>query len=160
MGIMTTIGLPKLYQAADAIALTGLTRNQLREWTSRGRRAIILADVCAEGPGRHALYSWQSLLVLRLLRSLSVDFAVELTAWSAAANDLRTKLGDIPFPALWQLAVLFSSAQTAELVSDEPPPFKHGLFLPLNPHLQVLADKLAIPRPDQLPLFPPMAVSR
>jgi hypothetical protein len=35
-----------------------------------------------------------------------------------------------------------------------------GVVIPLEPHLSVLATKLSLPLPDQLPLFLPMVVSR
>jgi len=35
-----------------------------------------------------------------------------------------------------------------------------GVVVPLEPHLTLLAAKLSLPPPDQLPLFPPMVVSR
>lgn len=149
----------RLFQAADALDVTGLTRNQLREWTGRGRRELISPDVDPNGPGRHALYAWQTLLVLRLLLVLHNDFATEVGAWAPAAKNLRMKLNRVSFPSLWHFSVFFPNRQTALLVGDVAEISGAGVILPLEPHLTALATKLSLPRPDQLSLFPPMAVS-
>lgn len=150
----------RLFQAADAIQLTGLTRSQLREWTGRGRRGLISPDVEPDGPGRHALYSWQTLLVLRLLRLLHNDFAAEVAAWSPAANVLRTKLDGFSFPGLWGMSAFFRDRETAALLDDPSELSSGGIVIPLDPHLSVLAMKLSLPRAAQLSLFPPMLVTR
>ena len=74
----------RLFQSADALEVTGLTRSQLREWT--GRRNLISPDVGPDGPGRHALYTWQSLLVLRLLLVLHNDFAAQVGGLGAGCK--------------------------------------------------------------------------
>ena len=140
--------------------MTGLTRSQLREWTGRGRRELISPDVGPDGPGSHALYAWQTLLVLRLLLVLHNDFASEVGAWAPAAQNLREKLVGASFPALWELLVFFPNRHTALLVDDVSEIGHTGLILPLKSHLTVLASKLSLPRPDQLSLFLPTAVSR
>ena len=149
----------RLFQSADALEVTGLTRSQLREWTGRGRRELISADVGPDGPGRHALYAWQTLLVLRLLLVLHNEFAAEVGAWAPAAANLREKLESTSFPSLWHSSVFFPNRHTALLVEDVSKIGHTGLILPLESHLTVLAAKLALPRADQLSLFPPMAVS-
>ena len=148
----------RLFQSADALEATGLTRSQLREWTGRGRREIISPDVGPDGPGRHALYAWQTLLVLRLLLVLHTEYAAEVGAWAPAAKNLREKLDSTPFPSLWYLSVFFPSLHTALLVDDVSKIGHSGLILPLESHLTVLASKLSLPRPDQLSLFLPMAM--
>ena len=150
----------RLFQSADALELTGLTRSQLREWTGRGRRELIPPDVDPEGPGRHALYAWQTLLVLRLLRDLHVDFAAEVGAWAPAAKALRVKLDRVSFPSLWKLSAFFPNRETALLIDGARDVDGGGIIMPLDPHLVVLASKLMLSRPDQLSLFPPMVVSR
>lgn len=150
----------RLFQSADALEVTGLTRSQLREWTGRGRRELISPDVNPDGPGRHALYAWQTLLVLRLLLVLHNEYAAEVGAWAPAAKNLRMKLDNTSFPSLWYSSVFFPNRHTALLVDDESAIGDSGLILPLESHLTVLASKLSIPRPEQLPLFLPMAVSR
>lgn len=150
----------RLVQAADAIEVTGLTRNQLREWTSRGRREILTADVEPEGPGRHALFSWQTLLVLRVLLVLHNDFACEIGAWGASARNLRRELEKVSFASLWRSGIHFSDCRTVAVIDNGRTLDRPGIFVPLEPHLQLLADKLSLPRPDQLSLLPPMLVSR
>ena len=150
----------RLFQSADALEVTGLTRSQLREWTGRGRRELISPDVGPDGPGRHALYAWQTLLVLRLLLVLHNEFAAEVGAWAPAAKNLREKLDGASFPTLWHLSVFFPNRYTALLVDDVSKIGHTGLILPLESHLTALASKLSLPRPDQLSLFLPMAVSR
>ena len=150
----------RLFQSADALRITGLTRSQLREWTGHGRRELISPDVRPGGPGRHALYAWQSLLVLRLLLVVRNEFAAEIGAWAPAARDLREKLDSTSFPSLWPLSVFFPNRSTSMLVTDLAELGPNGLILPLEPHLTVLASELSFPNPIQLPLFLPVAVSR
>lgn len=150
----------RLFQSADALELTGLTRSQLREWTGRGRRELISPDIDADGPGRHALYAWQTLLVLRLLLVLHNEFAAEVGAWAPAAKNLREKLEGASFPTLWHLSVFFPNRRTALLVDDVSKIGHTGLILPLESHLTVLSSKLLLPRPNQISLFLPLAVSR
>ena len=150
----------KLFQSADVLDVTGLTRSQLREWTGRGRRELISPDIGPDGPGRHALYAWQTLLVLRLLLVLHNDYAAEVGAWAPAAKNLREKLDSTSFPSLWHFSVFFPNRRTALLIDDVSKIGNSGLILPLESHLTVLASKLSLPRPDQLSLFPPTAVSR
>lgn len=150
----------RLFRSAVALEATGLTRSQLREWTGRGRRDLISPDVSPGGPGRHALYTWQSLLVLRLLLVLRNDFAAEVGAWAPAAKDLREKLNNTSFPSLWHLSVFFPNRETAVLIDEITAIVDSGLLLPLEPHLTVLASKLSLPRPVQLSLFLPVSASR
>jgi len=151
----------RLFQAADVIELTGLTRSQLREWSSRDRRNLVPADVEPEGPGRHALYTWQTVLALRLLKSLQTDFAVEVAAWAPAINHLRQMLEGLPFQSLWRSSVHFPNTGEASLVGPASARDKTGgLLVALDPHLLVIATKLSLPPQDQLPLFPAIAVRR
>jgi len=160
VGMVPTVSVMRLFQSADVIALTGLSKNQLREWTGRGRRELLHPDVEPDGPGRHALYSWQTVLVLRLLLVLHRDFAAEVGAWAPALQQLRGKLEHLPFLNLWHLCVLFRSTNDVILTEGSTEAGAGGILLPLEPHLEVLATKLSLPRPDQLPLFPTMAVTR
>jgi hypothetical protein len=152
---------PKLlFQASVASQLTGLTRSQLREWTDRKRRGLILPDVEAEGPGRHALYGWPTLLVLRLLLTLHNDFAAEVCAWADAAKALRQQFDRTPFQSLWRMSAHFPSRETANLIDQATQAEYTGIMLPLDPHLSALAIGLALPPPDQLSLFSAIVVSR
>ena len=123
-------------------------------------REIISPDVDPNGPGRHALYAWQTLLVLRLLLVLHTEYAAEVGAWAPAAKNLREKLDSTSFPSLWNLSVFFPNLHTALLIDDVSKIDRSGLVLPLESHLSFLASKLSLPPPDQLSLFLPMAMSR
>ncbi len=160
VGAIPTMDTMRLFQAADVLAMTNLSRHQLREWTGRGRRALLTPDVEAEGPGRHALYSWQTILVLRLLHVLHRDFAAEVGAWAPALQTLRAKLDRVSFPALWDLGVFFPNREEAELTSLPMQPGASGIFISLEPHLSSLSIQLASPRPRQLSLFPAVAVGQ
>ena len=153
--------LVRYFQSADVLELTGLTRSQLREWSSRDRRNLVIADVEPEGPGRHALFKWQTVLALRLLKEMQTRFAVEVAAWAPAINSLRQVLDGQPFQSLWRSSVCFPSCGQVELIElNSAREFISGIVLPLDPHLLVIATKLCIPPPDQLPLFPAVAVRR
>ena len=66
----------------------------------------------------------------------------------------------VSFPSLWRMSAFFPSRETVILTEDVSGTERGGFIVPLEPHLTVLATKLSMPRPDQLSLFPPMAVSR
>lgn len=150
-----------MFQASDAIRLTGLTRNQLREWCGRSRRGILEPDVSPGGPGRHAMYAWQTLLTLRLLLVLHERFGVEIGQLSTMAKTLRARLTGTSFPALWPLWAAMVDSHTIELTSSPEHVINSGgIVLPLRPHLEVLASEMSLPVDEQLPLLPPMAVSR
>jgi len=150
----------RLFQSADVLVLTGLSKSQLREWTGRGRRELLHPDVEPDGPGRHALFSWQTVLVLRVLLVLHRDFAAEVGAWAPAAQQMRGRLEHLPFLNLWRLCALFPSTTEVILTENISEAGAGGIVVPLEPHLEALATKLSLPRPDQLPLFPTMAVPR
>ncbi|OJY92678.1 MAG: hypothetical protein BGP25_10315 [Lysobacterales bacterium 63-13] len=150
-----------MFQASDATRLTGLTRNQLREWCGSGRRGILEPDVSPAGPGRHAMYAWQTLLTLRLLLVLHARFGVEIGQLADVAKTLRIRLKGTSFPALWPLRAAMVDSQTIELTTHpEDVIADGGIVLPLRPHLEVLATAMSLPVDEQLPLLPPMAVSR
>ena len=154
VGIMTTVYSMKLFQAADVIELTGLTRSQLREWSSPARRNLVPADIEPHGPGRHALYTWQTILVLRLLRELHVDFAVEIGAWAPGMVGFRQKLERVSFLSLWGSLVHFQNRDNPELVPLRTGALLSGVVMPLDPHLLPIATKLSLRTGDQLLLFP------
>lgn len=150
-----------MFQASDAARLTGLTRNQLREWCGRGRRGILEPDVSPAGPGRHAMYAWQTLLTLRLLLVLHARFGVEISQLADVVKTLRIRLKGTSFPALWPLWAVLVDSKTIELTANPDDVIADGaIVLPLRPHLEVLATAMSLPVDEQLPLLPPMAVSR
>ena len=150
----------RLLRSADALEVTGLTRSQLREWTGRRRRELISPDTGPDGPGRHALDAWQTLLVLRLLLVLHNEFPAAVGPRAPAAKNLREKLDGASFPTLWHLSVFFPNRRTALLVDDISKIACTGLLLPLQAHLTVLSPELSLPRPNPISLFLPLAVSR
>jgi hypothetical protein len=148
----------QLFQAGDVIRATGLTPNQLREWC--GRRGVVYPDQPATGRGRHALYSWQTILCLRVLNELHTRFSVEVGAWVEGISECQALIKDRPYPTLRGLAVVFTDTNSAELVPNANfPTNATALRVPLDPHLQELAATLAVPE-MQLPLFAAVALRR
>jgi hypothetical protein len=137
--------------------LTGLTADQLREWTHR--RALIAPDVAPRGPGHRALYAWQTVLLLRLAVVLKEKFRIELQAHQDLLTALRSLLSDISFPALRGTVLVLHGMTHGELVADGRVTFRadateDALLLRLDPHLDVLAGEFAPREQDpQLPLF-------
>jgi MerR HTH family regulatory protein len=149
----------QLVQACDAIRISGLSQHQLREWC--GRRGVVVPDQPPAGRGRHALYSWQTILALRLLKELHDRFGVEVSAWGRAIAVCQSLLQRRPFPSLWGTAIVFTGMDHAELVTDGSPAEEGAsLRLPLDPHLTELASTFASPEMTQLPLFAALAVTR
>jgi hypothetical protein len=145
-----------LIQAGDAARLAGITSYQLREWC--GRRAVIPADVEGQGPGRHALYSWQTLLTLRIINDLRDRYRIEIASWCDFARNFRSEIERHSFVHLWGASLWIRDRTQFEVVlSSARAPAAPGVLLTLDDHLEVLAMGLALPRsPDQLPLFPAM----
>lgn len=149
----------RLFQAADAVVLAGVSPSQLREWCGKGRRGIIQPDVPAQGAGRVALYGWRTLVVLRVLHYLQITYAIEVSAWTGAALEFRSALEARSFPAAWRCSAQFSSYRSCVLALEmEPLGTFNGLSVRLEPHMAPMASAMAMRRPDQLPLFPLAAV--
>lgn len=150
-----------MFQAADAARLAGLTPHQLREWCGTGRRGILQPDVPPAGPGRHALYAWQTLLALRVLHVLHTQFGAELSTWATAIKKLRGLLSKTPFPSLRSAIAVFPCCSEAVLLDDiKRVPMEGCIVIPLASHLVALATELPLSREEQLQLLPPMVVSR
>lgn len=81
----------QLVTTRDATRLTGLSTEQLREWTSR--RALIPPDVGPKGHGSPARYCWQTILLLRLAVTLRDRFKLELQAHRDLFSELWLGLG-------------------------------------------------------------------
>lgn len=149
----------KLFQASDTIRLSGLTEHQLREWC--GRRAVVIPDVPAAGRGRHALFSWQTILSLRVLNELQARFGVEVVAWRQAISRCQELFRKNSFPALWGKSIAFPNTTEATLASDaEKPGMSSHIFVPLDPHLRAIALDDMAPPELQLPLFATIEVRR
>ena len=127
--------------------LTGLSTVKLREWTSR--RALIPADVPAPKRGAAALYSWQTVLVLRLAIVLRNVFHVELKAQKAMFDRLRVGLRDQPFNALSGKWLVIGGDGGWRIGNMASVGLKSGdsLNLELDPHLSAIADAFELPRP-------------
>lgn len=147
----------------EATRLTGLSTDQLREWTSR--RAIIPADIKPKGNGSAAQFSWQTILVIRLAAALRTQFRVELQAHRSLFASLRRGLHGVSFIALWdkRLAICSSSRWLLLDASSAPPEQQDAIVLCLAPHLEVLSAGFALPRPSmvegQPDLFPAQGLS-
>jgi hypothetical protein len=149
----------KLVQASDAIRLSGLTAHQLREWC--GRRAIVTPDVPAAGRGRHALFSWQTILALRVLNEVHSRFFVEVSAWSEAIAQSQMLLRGNPFMTLWGTAIVFPNTKEAKLTHDHSDDYQNAcMVVRLDPHLSALATAGVLPPEQQFPLFAALAVNR
>ncbi len=153
--------MTRLITPREAAVLTGLSADQLREWTSR--RALIPADVKPRGHGSPAKFTWQTILLLRLAATLRDRFRVELQTHCALFADLRRGLSHMSFLALWDKSLAVYGARAWELLdgSDPVPRANDVILLRLDPHLQVLSVGLALPHPvtpGQLELFPARGV--
>jgi hypothetical protein len=147
-------------QFSDALRLTELSESQLREWS--GKRSLFQPTVPARGPGRVALYSWQDIIALRVFRNILQDFGGKASSWTLGIAELRVCLSGQFFPSLWGRMAIFPNQHTAHLGSLSTLPIGAGtLFIPLDPHLGVIAD-LATPEEmqGQLPLIGHVGASR
>lgn len=136
--------------------LTGLTANQLREWSHR--RDLVRPDVEAGGPGRPALYSWQTVLLLRIAVVLRQRFKIELQAHKGLLHALHELLAGVPFPALRGGVLALRAMEYGELLPEGMARISLGdtdtLFLHLDPHLDLLEEEFAPEdQSGQLPLF-------
>lgn len=148
----------QLMQASDASRLAGVTPHQLREWCVR--RSIVGPDVPGAGRGRHALFSWQTVLALRVLRELDERFGAEVGAWKGAVREFRALLGGRSFSALWGMLVAFPDRDHARLIEDRTIATESLLVLPLAPHLRAIAEDFALPPEPQLSLFSAVRLRR
>lgn len=144
----------RLITANDVQRLTGLTSNQLREWTNR--RCLIQPDRLPNGPGTRARYSWQTVLVLRLAMSLKNSFHVELQAHRALFPRLTDFLSRRPFHSLAGRVLVVYADGTFELEDVfARPPVHDAIVLCLEPHLSVLSAEFDLaPIVAQRNLFP------
>ena len=148
-----------LVQASDAARLSGLTPHQLREWC--GRRDVVTADVPPAGRGHLALFSWQTILALRVLNEVHQRYGVEVSGWRLAIAQLQTLLKGRSFPSLWGAVAVFPNAQEASLVLDgDVHATDTCLTVGLSRHLEALATPSQLPVEAELPLFAAVAVAR
>lgn len=148
----------RLVPTRQALQLTGLTPAKLREWTSR--RELISADVPPRRQGSSALYSWQTILVLRLALTLKEKFGLELKAHRDVFSSLRRNLEGRSFIVLWDHVLTLQGPRDWTLLNEggKDPLQADAIILRLNPHLEVLAAGFSLPNPHraagQIDLFP------
>lgn len=144
-----------------ASALTGLSIDKLREWTSR--RALVPADVRPKKQGSPAQFSWQTILVLRIAATLRNKFHLELEAHKPFLSGFRRQLRKTSFIALWgqKLALVSNGSwklvnHTDDVMGDD------AVLIHLDPHLANISVGFALPNLSngygQLDLFPLPAV--
>ena len=145
----------RLLRSREVQSLTGLSADQLREWTNR--RGLVAPDVPPRGKGTQARFSWQTVLVLRLAVVLKQEFHVELQAQREFFAGLQRELAGRSFPALWLTSVILYGSSRWELLNVEEVKVrtdKGCIVLPFAPHLEVLSVGFGIPNTiQQLPLF-------
>jgi DNA-binding transcriptional MerR regulator len=142
----------QMLQHSDAARLAGLTPSQMREWC--GRRGVVEPDVAASGRGRHALYSWQTILALRILKELRDSLAIEVGSWGGAMKSCQEVLQHRPFHALWGMAVFFTAEGAAHLVPMQRASLEElSVFVPLDKHLEALSGTVEVSVAPHLPLF-------
>lgn len=150
----------RLVSTREAISITGISSDQLREWTTR--RALIPADIQQRGRGCPAQYSWKTLLLIKIAAVLRESFRVELEGYREAISALRETLLKSSFIALRGHSVVFNGPADVAI-------FELGSYLPsqatllvikLDPILDTLATGLRIPKhaQGQLELFPARSV--
>lgn len=151
----------RLIGSRDVLKLTGLTSDQLREWTVR--RGLICADLPSARQGQQAQFAWQTVLVLRLMVVMSRRFHIELQVHRDLFVRARELLNGRSFPGLWgnRIAV-FGLERCALLGADDPVPTdQDALLLLLNDHLEALSQGFGVAEPiAQLPLFPAIGLRR
>jgi len=151
----------RLVTTRDATKLTGLSTEQLREWTSR--RALIPADVKPKGHGSPARYSWETILLLRLAVTLRGRFRLELQAHRDLFTDLGAGLRRVSFFSLWGKSLALHGGPVWSLLEqgDLASVNSDFIVLRLDPHLEVLSARFALAQrsyPEQLQLFPALRV--
>lgn len=151
----------QLVSTRDATRLTGLSTEQLREWTSR--RALILPDVKPKGHGSPARYSWQTILLLRLAVVLRDRFKLELQPHRDLFAELGAGLARTSFLSLWGKSIALYGGEKWGLIDsrDDGVVIDDCIVLLLDPHLQQLSNSFSLPKPlasSQFQLFPAIGV--
>lgn len=149
----------RLVMAGEVQKLTGLTADQLREWTNR--RGLIQPDAQPNGPGSRARYAWQTVLLLRLAVVFKETFHIELQAQRDLFAALAQRLAKRPFHALRGSALVLQAGAQYDIVSlsEIRAVDTDCLIIRLDPHLDALSIDFGLVEPTgQLPLFAAMAV--
>lgn len=149
----------RLIKARETLKLTGLSANQLREWTVR--RALIVPDFPPQKRGSEAKFSWQTVLLLRLAVVLRTRFHIELQAHRELLTAARRLLAGVSFPALWGTTLAIYDLSRCELLMTRmtPDASEDAVLLRLDRHLEVLSQGFGLSDTiPQLALFPAIAV--
>lgn len=151
-----------LVTTRDAARLTGLSTEQLREWTVR--RALIPADVRPKGHGSPARYTWQTLLLLRVAAVLREHFKLELQAHRTLFLELSERFQKASFLSLWGKSLVLYGGEAWNLLEPEDTPDIEVDFIviQLNPHLRALETGFSFKQPAppaQFQLFPAQGVA-
>lgn len=144
----------RLLRSREVQALTGLSSDQLREWT--GRRGLIPPDKPAAGKGTQARFAWQTVLVLRVAAQLRTQFHVELKGLGEALAHAQQCLRGRSFIALADHVLVLDATGTIDVVALAALKVHEAslLVVPLDPHLNALAMGLGVDRATpQLPLL-------
>lgn len=156
MGITPVLEIDvQFMKSRDVLQLTGLTADQLREWTVR--RGLIHPDFPAQKRGSEAKFTWQTVLLLRLAVVLKSGFHVELQAQRELLAAARELLEEKSFPALWGSTLAVYDFQRCELLGPRMAVSLDDdvIFLRLDRHLHALSEGFGMMDPvTQLPLFP------
>lgn len=150
----------RLVGSSEAQGLTGLSADQLREWT--GRRGLIHPDQPAKGKGTQMRFSWHTLLVLRLASELKNRLHVELHAHRDTFSELQAEFRRTSYISLWESAVVLSAPGRLVVTGMANLNLGHEemvVILPLVPHLRVLTSEFGLhDAMQQYPLLRPASV--
>lgn len=144
----------RLVGTRDAQVVSGLSADQIREWT--GRRGLVSPEIPAKGKGTQARYSWQSLLLLRVCAALKTQIHVELSAYRNDIKTLQDQINNRSFHSLWNETVIFGPSKPFVMELRQVPEFtfdKPYVLVLLRPHLQIIKGGLGIEKPTPSPLF-------
>ncbi|MFZ5664235.1 MAG: hypothetical protein ACOY7L_03300 [Pseudomonadota bacterium] len=153
--------LVRLIGSRDVLKLTGLSGDQLREWTVR--RGLIHPDAPASRQGQQAQFGWQTVLVLRLAVVMRSRFHVELQAHRDLLARVRGLLNGRSFPSLWGHRLAIFGLERCALLGtgDSLPADEDVILLALHAHLEALSQGFSVAEPiAQLPLFPAVGLRR
>ncbi len=151
----------RLIGSRDVLTLTGLSADQLREWTVR--RGLIHPDIPALRQGQQAQFGWQTVLLLRLAVVLRSRFRVELQVHRDLLLRSRELLAGRSFPSLWNHRLAIFGFEGCALFggNEALPTDQDVILLQLNGHLEALSQGFGVSEPiAQLPLFPAIGLRR
>ncbi len=151
----------RLIGSRDVLKLTGLSADQLREWTVR--RGLIRPDVPASRQGQRAQFGSQTVLLLRLAVVMRSQFHVELQVHRNLLLRARELLNGRSFPGLWNHRLGIFGLESCRLLgeSDLLPTGQDAILLWLNDHLEALSQGFGVSESiAQLPLFPAVGLRR